>query len=322
MERLLRAHDQVCFNVVRLLLSLAIAVEDWRRRVRRRIGRLVGSLRRLRREWLRRHRPSEDVRPGGRAAWNRTKPEMEEQVVRLHVEQPHLGAGQLRCLAFRVLGLSAARETIRRILIRNQGLIAELEEHKRKPPRQITVSRPRALWGADLTLLWILGFFPVWVLGAVDYYGSRLVLLEPLRWPTAAAVTRALERAFAEHGPPARILTDRGSVFRSERFAELLASHGVRHTLTRPCHPWTNGRIERIFRTLKETLRTCFWLLKSRAQIERACADFVNFHNACRPHSSYGGRTPDEVHEGRAAASGWSERVTFFDGRLRWWRFT
>jgi glucan phosphorylase len=51
---------------------------------------------------------------------------MEEGVVRLHVEQPRLGAGQLRHLAFRVLGLSAARETIRQILVRNQALIAEL----------------------------------------------------------------------------------------------------------------------------------------------------------------------------------------------------
>jgi hypothetical protein len=51
---------------------------------------------------FRRHRP-----------WNRT-PDHVEQVVRLHVEQPHLGAGQLRMLAARVLAFRAARETFRR----------------------------------------------------------------------------------------------------------------------------------------------------------------------------------------------------------------
>ncbi len=320
METLLSAHDAVCVLIVRLALRGALAVDDWRRSVRKGARRLRGSVRRLLRGWLRRH--GHVVRVERRRGWNRTAREVEEEIVRLHVEVPALGAGQLRHLARRVLGFDAARSTFRRIVIRNQGRIAELEGERGRPGRRIAVRAARVLWGVDLTLIWVLGFLPVWVLGAVDYHGSRIVALEPVAWPSAAAIGRAMDRAFARHGCPRRILTDRGSVFRSRAFAALMGARGIVHTMTRPYHPWTNGRIERVFRTFKETLRRCYWMLGSRAQVARACRDFEWFYNTHRPHGAFGGRTPDEVHAGRAAGRSHGGRLLLFDGRLRWWRFS
>src|SRR5690606_32035869 len=101
------------------------------------------------------------------------------------VEQPRLGAGQLRWLAARVLGFSCARETIRQILIRRRDLVVALQDERRKQRRRIHVERARQLWGVDLTLVWLLGIVPVWLLGIVDYHGSRLVALERMHgWPT------------------------------------------------------------------------------------------------------------------------------------------
>jgi hypothetical protein len=40
-----------------------------------------------------------------------------------------------------------------------------------------------------------------------------------------------------------------------------------------PTHPWTNDRIERIFRTFKETVSSRFWLVASLRQLDRFCAD-------------------------------------------------
>ena len=34
-------------------------------------------------------------------------------------------------------------------------------------------------------------------------------------------------------------------------------------------HPWTNGRIERLFGTFKETIFRCAWLLTSLRQIDQ-----------------------------------------------------
>lgn len=322
---MLRGHDGICLFLIRLLLTVAVWVEQWRCWIDRRGRRLHGSLRKLLREWRGRHRPQVSPAVAGpkrRGGWNRTPARVEREIVRLHVEVPHLGAGQLARLSRRLLGVTLARETIRKILLRNQDLLPELEEQKKDKKRPIVVHAPRKLWGMDLTLVWVLGFFPVWVLGIVDYHGSRLIALEPLPWPTAAAVAGASERAFLREGAPERVLTDRGGVFRSHTFGEMLRSRGITHTLTRPRRPQTNGRIERVFRTVKETINTHYWLVQSHGQLAALCADFVVFYNGHRPHSSYGGRTPDEVHAGRPVQPGHAGRIAFFEGRLLWWRFS
>jgi transposase InsO family protein len=196
-----------------------------------------------------------------------------------------------------------------------------LQQARRRRPRRIAVSRPLDLWGADLTLVFVLGFLPVCILGALDYRGSRLVAFEPLPWPTSAAIARALGAAMDRHGAPAHLLTDRGPVFRAQAVAGLLAARGVRHVLTFPAHPWTNGRIERVFRLFKETVFSRFWLVASRRQLVRFCRDFLLWHNRDRPHGGWEGRTPDEVFFGGPVQLRPLGRVTYFDGALPWYRF-
>ena len=76
-----------------------------------------------------------------------------------------------------------------------------------------------------------------------------------------------------------RLLTDRDPLFRAGAFQILLAAYGVDHRLTKPAHPWTNGRIERLFRTFKETVFRYVWLFRSPREIDTYCADFVRFYN-------------------------------------------
>ncbi|MEZ4438910.1 MAG: hypothetical protein R3B72_07465 [Polyangiaceae bacterium] len=167
---MLRLHNRGCFFLVQVLLWLAVAVDEHRRRLAGRLKRWERRVRRLYERWpyargLR--KPPRFARRRFRAH-NRTPDEIEVQVVRLHVEHPALGAGQLGRLAERVLGFSAARETFRQILIRRRELVAELEQGRRRRRRRIDIRVPRKLWGADLTLVWVLGIVPVWLLGIVD----------------------------------------------------------------------------------------------------------------------------------------------------------
>ena len=118
-----------------------------------------------------------------------------------------------------------------------------------------------------------------------------------------------------------RLLTDNAPILRSEAFELFLAGQGVRHSRIRPGHAWTNGRIERLFRTFKETVSRYAWVFTSLRQIDRWCADFVVFHNRDRPHASYGGLTPNEVMAGAKLPAPPRRRVTYFDGRMRWYAF-
>lgn len=173
----------------------------------------------------------------------------------------------------------------------------------------------------DLTLVWLLGFIPVWILGVVDYHGGRVIELQRVRWPTSLAVMRLLADTFKAHGPPARLLTDNASIFRSEMFEDFRSQNGIRHSRIRPAHAWTNGRVERLLRTFKEIVGHFARVFLSTRQIDRWCADFRQFYNRDRPHSSYAGLTPDEVAAGIAVPGPARGRVNCFDGGLKWYEF-
>jgi transposase InsO family protein len=305
-----------------LLIDFIVWLDNLRRALPRKARRWTGSLRRLvRRIFVQQPPVPPPVFRRKRRPWNRTPDHVEQQLARLHVEHPFLRPGDLRRLAGRFIAFNACRETVRQILLRRRDLIIALEERRRRRPRRIKIGTSRLLWGLDLTLIWLLGFIPVWILGVVDYHGSRLVVLQRLPWPTTAAVTRVLDEAFRRHGVPVRMLTDNGPILRSDAFETFLAEHNVRHSRIRPAHAWTNGRIERLFRTFKEAVFRYAWVFTSLRQIDRWCADFLQFYNRDRPYSSYGGLTPDEVVAGAKQASPPLRRISYFDGRMRLYAF-
>ncbi len=214
-------------------------------------------------------------------------------------------------------GTSFCTKSIQRVISRNHKLIEKL---RGRTPRSIVTRRPGELWGIDLTEIRVLFVFRVHVLGVIDYFGSRLIALEPLKSATTDEITAALQRAFASEGAPDRILSDNGAVFTAYCFGAFLDSHGVTHTRTKPGHPWTNGKIERLFLTYKITLAAYCWIICSTKHLAVVCSEFVRYYNETRPHSSWGNRTPDEVYFHRPRAMR-ATPATFFGGRLEWYRF-
>ena len=56
------------------------------------------------------------------------------------------------------------------------------------------------------------------------------------------------------YGRPLQIRSDRGNEF-AGAFSALLQENNIKHVLIRPHAPWTNGRAERMVRTVKEAIR-------------------------------------------------------------------
>ena len=321
MTRAASVYTALLHALIAALLRLALSLDRHERWATKVAKRLRGSILRAWRRWP--GIPSTERRRGNRGRhtpWNRTPPDIELSVLRLHLEHGDLGALRLRGLLRRTLGIELATQTVRNILNRGPRDDITTSCPRSRSPR-IEVDRARQLWGMDLTLVWLLGFFPIWILGVVDYSGSRVMLLRRLAAPTTASIRAALGQAFDRHGRPERVLSDNGSVFRSAEMQAFLASQGVEHTFTRPAHPWTNGRIERLFRTFKQTVFAHVWLFASVGEIDRYCRDFVTFYNRDRPHSRFGDRTPDEVYFGRSPTTRPLGRITYFDGHLDWYRF-
>lgn len=124
---------------------------------------------------------------------------------------------------------------------------------------------------------------------------SRYAVVVPVPDETAASAASALELAAAELARLGvrieRVLTDNGSAYCAHAYARTVAALGARHKRTRRYRPQTNGKAERLIRTLLDE-----WAYGRayRTNAERAAAlpRFVDFYNRCRPHTALGGRSP------------------------------
>ncbi|WP_376984637.1 IS481 family transposase [Bosea sp. R86505] len=84
-----------------------------------------------------------------------------------------------------------------------------------------------------------------------------------------------------------------GVLFRCHSFEAACADLDIEHRLTKPAHPWTNGQVERMNRTIKEaTVRRYHY--DDHAQLERHLADFIAAYNFGRRLKTLKGLTPYE----------------------------
>ncbi|XP_058038754.1 uncharacterized protein K02A2.6-like [Ahaetulla prasina] len=87
----------------------------------------------------------------------------------------------------------------------------------------------------------------------VDAFSKWLEIIL-MRSMTAEAVIAALRHLFATHGLPDTLVSDNGPQFTATQFEEYLADAGIRHALSAPFHPASNGLAERSVRSAKEAL--------------------------------------------------------------------
>lgn len=90
-----------------------------------------------------------------------------------------------------------------------------------------------------------------------------------------------------------RVLSDNGTGYK-RRFREACEALGVRHTRTRPYHPWTNGRVERFNRTLQTECVYAGDNFSSDEERRYALALWLCSYHSERPHTALGGLTPDD----------------------------
>ena len=83
------------------------------------------------------------------------------------------------------------------------------------------------------------------------------------------------------------------AVWRGHPFDRACQRHGIEHRLTKPNHPWTNGQVERMNRTLKEATVHRYHY-DSHQQLRRHLDDFVNAYNFARRLKTLKGLTPYE----------------------------
>ena len=105
----------------------------------------------------------------------------------------------------------------------------------------------------------------------------------------------ALEDAIARYGSPDIFNTDQGSQFTSFAFTATLSDAGIRISMDGRGRWMDNVFIERLWRSLKYE---CVFLnaFETGSQALAGIGRWIGYYNAARPHSSFAGKTPDEVY--------------------------
>lgn len=98
------------------------------------------------------------------------------------------------------------------------------------------------------------------------------------------------------------ILTDNGAQFTHQarvkqksqlEFDKICEAHGIDHRLTKPYHPWTNGQVERMNRSIKEsTVYSYFY--QSHAELREHLEMFLQAYNFAKRLKTLKGRSPYE----------------------------
>jgi putative transposase len=90
------------------------------------------------------------------------------------------------------------------------------------------------------------------------------------------------------------LLSDNAKCYISYELINFLKRKGIKPINGKPCHPQTQGKIERYHRTMKNVIRLDNYYTPD--ELSHAIADFVDYYNNKRYHESLKNLTPADVY--------------------------
>jgi putative transposase len=225
-------------------------------------------------------------------AFSRKKPKwVVSEVIRLCAHMPHEGCRKIASTFNRLhrhKNESVGKTYVATLAKRRALAILDL---RKKLKNRVTKEGPRNLtWAADLTFL--PDSLPAF--GIIDHGTRALISLRAVPTRTMIALLRVVLDAVESFGAPRFLRTDNEAVFASPLFTLALRLVGIRHQRTDRFCPWQNGRIERVFWTLKQRL-ILWWSDVGVPENPQADLDVVRvWYSHVRPHQALRGRTPFE----------------------------
>jgi len=246
-----------------------------------------------------------------RSCRHETSPALVERIVKLRAElaaQGHDAGAQT--IAYHLAQSQKdipSLSTIWRILRREGLVVAQRQKRPHSSLIRFEAELPNEMWQADITAWALASGEVVEILNQIDDH-SRLFLGSDAYWRVKAAdVVQSFHKAAELHGLPASLLSDNGAVFTgSYRHGKVLLEYelerlGVAFKNSRPYHPQTCGKVERLHQTLKRYLARQP-PAQTLGELQGQLDAFVHYYNDIRPHRALSGRTPLQAHSARLKA--------------------
>jgi len=187
------------------------------------------------------------------------------------------------------------------------------DQQKDANNRVVTSKYPNHLWEIDLTTVPIgPGFWTTWQpfslpqvwpfawwIGVImDHYSRRIMGITLFRRePTSQAVRAFLGRGIYTTGAkPRHLVCDQGPQFSAGRFKPWCRRKGIRPRFGAVGKHGSIAVVERLVLTLKQGIAWLTLVPLRRRAFLRELQYLAAWYNSHRPHTTLGGRTPDELY--------------------------
>lgn len=270
-------------------------------------------------KWLKRYREEGDTGLQDRSrrphrSPQRTSAAVEARLVEARLRHPAWGPRKLR--AWLKDESLPALSTISTVLQRHDQ-IDPLASLQHRPLQRFEHPTPNALWQMDFKGDWPLpGGGRCYPLTVLDDHSRFLLTLQACGDQTTSTVRAALEAAFRDYGLPERMLMDNGSPWSDgaqspyTRLSVWLLQLDIAVSHGRPFHPQTQGKDERLHRTLNTELlafQHADTLLEWQPHFDRWRTEY----NTVRPHQALGDLPPSSRY--RPSPRRFPETLPVFD---------
>lgn len=229
---------------------------------------------------------------------HRTCSQVELEVLELHKRFPYWGPRKLRALLEQTT--APAPSTIAAILRRHGCQVLGEDSKAATVPQRFEHEAPNVLWQMDFK-----GHFALTdprhgrchPLTLLDDHSRYALCIQACGDERSSTVQEHLKAVFRLYGLPERITADNGPSWASVRGTGLtrlevwLMRLGVQISHSRPHHPQTQGKLERMHRTLKRELLQARGF-SSLLACQQAMDSWREQYNHVRPHEALGQMPP------------------------------
>jgi putative transposase len=237
--------------------------------------------------------------------WNRISDDIRARIVNLALDKPELSPRELAVNFTDTEGYFVSEASVYRLLKAHDLItspafivIKAADEFHTK------TTAPNQLWQTDFTYLKVIGWGWFYLSTILDDFSRYIIAWKLCTSMRVDDVTDTLRlaltasgcaQAHVRHKP--RLLSDNGPSYVAGDLAEWLNKQKIEHIHGAPCHPQTQGKIERWHQTLKNRILLENYFLPG--DLENQIDDFIAYYNHQRYHESLKNLTPADVYFGR-----------------------
>jgi len=231
------------------------------------------------------------------------------RIDRLHLAHPALGARSL-CRQLRRLGYMIGRKHCT-TLMRRMGIAAlapqpctsqRCKVHKVYPYllRHLQISSANQVWALDTTYIPMPKGF-AYLTAVVDIASRKVLAHKTAITLEASHAVDVFKEAVAKYGIPEIVNTDQGSQFTAQEFVDAVQEAKAKLSMDGKGAWRDNVFVERLWRSVKYE-RVYLKRYESVSEARRDVADYIQWYNTQRPHSSLQDQTPDEAYYAKLPA--------------------